>query len=1135
MKTLNGSIALSASDLVGHLNCRTLSDLDRAVAEGALARPPVWTDPYLEALRERGDRHEQAFVRHLEGTGLDVVRIDGVDVTDEGLAATQEAMTAGVSVIVQGALRKGAWSGRADILLRVETPSVFGTWSYEVVDTKLARETKAGAVLQLCVYSDLLEHVQGVAPEHMSVVTPWSDFEMQRYRFADYAAYYRSVRRSLEVVQKGDRPQDHYPDPKAHCDVCRWQVSCDQRRRADDHLSLVAGISALQINELNARSVGTVRQLAELPLPLQWKPDRGSPGSYPRVREQARIQVEARDAGEGKFEVLPIEDGFGLTRLPEPSRGDIFLDIEGDPFVGEHGIEYLLGHQYVEPDGEAIYHPAWALTREEERAAFEAFIDFVVERSKVYPDLHIYHYAPYEPAALKRLMGRYATREEAVDWMLRANVFVDLYSIVRHAVRASVDSYSIKRLEPFYQYERSTALTIANHSLANLQTCLELDDIASIAPEDRQTVERYNQDDCRSASALRDWLEGLRSAQIASGVAIARPTPEDGVASENVTAWLERINALVVRLTVDIPADVAARSGEQQARWVLANILDFHRREQKATWWEHFRLADLSADELLDERAAVSGLVFERVVGGTAPAPIHRYQFPPQDFEFREGDDALSLGGGKFGSFVAISMENRTVDIKKRRDTRDMHPEAVFRSKIVNAQVMGDSLVQIGDYVATHGISGEGAYQAARDLLLRVAPRLVHEAIQHENESTLDAAMRVARHLQAGVLPIQGPPGTGKTYTAARMICELVRSGRKVGITAASHKVVRNVIDETVRTANELQIALTCCLKVADIEDPQPRIAFTTDNGQFFHSLSHDVQVGGGTAWLWSRQEAFESVDVLFVDEAAQMSLANVLAVSQAARAIVLIGDPQQLDSPIQGTHPDGCDASALHHVLGDEQTIAPDKGLFLAETWRLHPDICAFTSELFYAGKLHPIAGLSRQVIRSPSLLAGSGLRYVPIPHTGNQNASIEEAQAVCCLVEALLAGGSTWIDRDGQEKDLTIDDILIITPYNAQVMEIKRVLPNAKVGTVDKFQGQQAPIAIYSTASSSHADAPRGMEFLYSLNRFNVATSRAKCLSVLVCSPGVFEAECRTPRQMQLANAFCRYREMAVELAPI
>jgi len=365
------------------------------------------------------------------------------------------------------------------------------------------------------------------------------------------------------------------------------------------------------------------------------------------------------------------------------------------------------------------------------------------------------------------------------------------------------------------------------------------------------------------------------------------------------------------------------------------------------------------------------------------------------------------------------------------------------------------------------------------------------------------------------------------------MICRMVEQGKKVGITANSHKVIRNLLDKVLEAGIEMDVDVRCIQKPKEREPDQDRLVFAKNNGDVFTALAGGrCQVAGATHFLWSRADAHEILDVLVVDEAAQMSLANVLAVAQSARTLILLGDPQQLDQPTQGTHPDGTGVSSLEHVLQGGHTIPADRGLFLEQTWRLHPDICAFNSELFYDGKLTAIDACERQIITSSGALSGSGLRYLPVAHTGNKSASIEEADAIANLVRDILAASTRWTDRGGTENLVTLADIVIITPYNAQVFEIQQRLHGARVGTVDKFQGQEAPIAIYSMATSSYADAPRGMEFLYSLNRFNVATSRAKCLTVLVASPQIFEAECHTPRQMQLANAFCRYSEMATPL---
>ncbi|NOT42914.1 MAG: AAA family ATPase, partial [Alphaproteobacteria bacterium] len=378
-------------------------------------------------------------------------------------------------------------------------------------------------------------------------------------------------------------------------------------------------------------------------------------------------------------------------------------------------------------------------------------------------------------------------------------------------------------------------------------------------------------------------------------------------------------------------------------------------------------------------------------------------------------------------------------------------------------------------------------------------------------------------------LPIQGPPGTGKTHTGAEMICTLVTQGARVGITANSHKVIRNLLDKVVQVADKREIDLRAVAKVADREADTKRIEFTEENANVFVALEGSCRVAAGTAWMWARPDAARAVDVLFVDEAAQMSLANVLAVSQAGASLVLLGDPQQLDQPTKGSHPDGTDGSALSHILGGHQTIEKHRGLFLEQTWRLHPDICRFTSETFYEGRLKPIEGLENQRVVAKGPLHGSGLRFVPVRHSGNKNSAPEEAERIEALVVALLNGSPSWIDRHGEEKPLTLDNVLIIAPYNAQVFAIRDRLPHAHVGTVDKFQGQEAPVVIYSMATSTPEEAPRGMEFLYSLNRLNVATSRAQCLCAIVASPDLFEPECRTPRQIQLANAHCRFRELA------
>jgi superfamily I DNA and/or RNA helicase len=455
----------------------------------------------------------------------------------------------------------------------------------------------------------------------------------------------------------------------------------------------------------------------------------------------------------------------------------------------------------------------------------------------------------------------------------------------------------------------------------------------------------------------------------------------------------------------------------------------------------------------------------------------------------------------------------------------------------IDSKVLRVSLVRLGEWVADHGIRGIGSFQAARDLLLRERPRALRTALESlvgEDGHLTQAAKSLVLSLaeEVSVLPIQGPPGTGKTFTGARMIVELVKQGRRVGITAVSHKVIGNLLREVCSTAAERGVRLSAVQK-ANVEDQYQHTTVTqaTDNQAVLNALTSGAAlVAAGTVWLWARDEMAHSVDVLFVDEAGQMSLANVLAISQAATSVVLLGDPQQLEQPQCGVHPPGADVSALGHLLKGHATIRADHGLFLTETRRLHPDVCAFTSALFYDGRLVSRPENERQRLNTRGALDGTGLRFVPSEHVGNQNESPEEVERVASLVRELLQGGTTWTDKKGKTHPLNLENILIVAPYNAQVSALAERCPvGARVGTVDKFQGQEAPLIFYSMATSTPEDAPRGMEFLYSLNRLNVAISRARCVAVIVASPALFQVQCKTPRQIELANAFCRFLEMA------
>jgi hypothetical protein len=936
-----------------------------------------------------------------------------------------------------------------------------------------------------------------------------------------------------------------YPEPVEHCSVCQWFKECDARRRADDHLSLVAGIRRQQRDQFEAWDAGTMAKLAELPIPLKERPKHGARVGYERAREQARVQVEGRTGKKLVYEaLLPVAAGMGFCRLPEPSADDIFLDLEGDPFVGEQGLQYLFGFAFRGAAGEWRYEKKWALNREKEKEGFEWVVDEIMRRRAADPKMHVYHFGGYEPGALKRLMGMYATREDEIDRMLRAGVLVDLHQAFKQSTRASVEEYSLKKIEAFYGFARATPLDLSRAAMRYVEHRLELgrlDEAAEIPEKFREALEGYNGEDCVSTGKLRDWLEAERRKLVARGVEVPRLPEKSGDPSEKLKEKLERTAALTELLSAGIPVDPEARTEEQAAQWLLAQLLSWHRREDKRAWQDGYRYAEMNDEDLLDERVGLTKMSFVahvEQVGRGRQVPTDRYSFEPQQASNVRAEKEVYFGDEKFGEVVRIDHVKGIVDIKKTKKTAEVHPPTVYMWKSpLPTDTQAGALYRMGAWVAKNGVDPAGRYRAGRDLLLRKPPRLLNgeKLGQLASETVVNTANRIVTSLADSVFAIQGPPGSGKTYTGARMVCELVKRGMKIGVSALSHKVIRKLLDDVVEAAHELGFHGIRCMQVDKNGEASDDVAVVKEKEEAWDALQSRVaNVVGGTSWVWSPEKAFEVVDVLFIDEAGQMSLADVLAVSQAAKRLVLLGDPQQLERPTKGSHPNGAEKSALEHLLNGRKTIAGDMGFLLPETWRLHPKICEFTSGCFYDEKLSSHAIARSRVIEGHDWIEEAGLWFVPATHEGNRNSSVEEVELVARIVEGLLRPGVKYFYSAGNSRALKEDEILIVAPYNAQVADLKTRLPGMRIGTVDKFQGQEAPVVIYSLTTSSPEEAPRGMEFLYSLNRLNVATSRAKAAVIVVGSPRLFEPECRTPRQMQLANALCAYREMAVEVDP-
>ncbi len=1147
----DGSVLLSATDLVGFLACDHLSTLELGRIEGRWERPNRRDDPTIKLIQEKGDLHEAVYLDRLRADGLRVVEIDKGDVrTPDDLRAaeaiTLQAMRSGADVIFQATFFDGRWRGHADFLFKRDdrgSPGL-GGWSYDIADTKLARSVKGGAILQMCVYASLLERLQGIPPEFLYVIT--GDQVKHPYRTADFAPYFRYVKARFEarVALGADGDAGTYPDPVDHCRVCTWLPACIDRRRNDDHPSLVAGLSGLDTERFEQAGATTLTAVAERPLDAVVKDMRD--GRRVRLREQARVQLHKKRTGQSLWELIdpdPTDPGRGLAALPEPSPWDLFFDIEADPWATEAGLEYLLGVVEV-VDGEPVYQAIWGTDQDQEREAFLAFLRLVTGRLDAHPEMHVYHYGGYESGAIKRLMARHGVGADEVDRLLRGDVLVDLLNVVRQGIRGSVESYSLKQVEKEYMPVREGPVTDAGFSVVAFETWLKERDQTIL-----DGIADYNRDDCVSTYMLRAWLEDWRTQAMARwpGLDWSRPTSQGGAASDALTDWMAQIAALEARL--ETLADADADPARSDALRLLADLLDWHRREEKSQWWRWFELKDdLTVEQLVGERDAIGGLTFidERPDGRMI---VRRYRFEPQDHGFDAGDTPLDKGTGKgAGTILELDDETGVVTLSRSRNSEWPHPLALLPGKPLDSRVLKEALKRVADAVVADDIDGDGPFRAARDLLLRRPPRVRSapwgtDALALPGEAVSDAAIRLGPDLDDAVLPIQGPPGTGKTWTAARMILALVAEGRTVGVTAQSHKTISNLLEAIGEALEDGRNRAPRVLQRAgQLDGHAAHLPFVTlaDNGEIAVALDAGlVDIVAGTPWVFARPEYEGRIDVLFVDEAGQMSAANVVAMGTAARSIVLVGDPNQLPMVSQGVHPKGASASALEHLIGDAITVPADRGLFLDVTRRLHPAINDYISQTFYDGRLtaHPTTE-GQRVGGLDLAVAGSGVRWVPVDHRGNGPRSREEAEVVATLVGSLV--GRDWTTADGERRPIAVDDVIVVAPYNAQVAEIQAALlrtigQRGNVGTVDKFQGREGAVAIYSMASSSREDAPRDMNFLYSRNRLNVAVSRARALAIVVASPRLLEAGCRTPDQMHAVSALCSLVEHATgDVAP-
>ncbi|GAA1700212.1 TM0106 family RecB-like putative nuclease [Microbacterium sediminicola] len=1156
----------SASDLKAAAECEFawLRALDAKLGRVAAVEDPE--DLTLERAGRLGGLHErrvlEAYGERFPGGVAEIPETRSSDAVAlaAAVAQTSAALASNAEVLYQAAFSSGDFVGFADFLVRDDE----GRWL--VQDTKLARRAKVTALMQLAAYVDQLDEL-GV-PRADDVQLLLGDGAVSTHAVDELMPVFELRRGRLRALID-DRLADDAPiawgDERGDLVVtaCGRCATCELDVVAQRDLLLVAGMRPSQRQRLRAAGVRTIDDLAAGGDAVEGM----NPDTLAGLRTQARLQLES-PAGIGipvatgertavtqpdvpRYEVIAPR---ALAALPRPDHGDIFFDFEGDPLYTERadgagaalwGLDYLFG--WV--DTAEQYSALWAHSFTDERAALGDFLDYVALRREQFPGMHIYHYAPYEPTHLAEMAARYGVREGEVDRLLRDGVFVDLYPIVRRALRVGSRSYSIKKLEPLYMGDqvRTSDVQRGDDSIVRYveARALEDDGDAAGAQEIFDDLADYNRYDCVSTLRLRNWL--VDRAREAGLHPSANPEP-------TVDAYEPSLRAMELLRLAE-----GAKPADAQALRLAAAAIDYYPREAKSFWATHFlrlrepislwqdtrdvvvtdalrsrvledwHLAEGGRSRVERRRIEIRGEVSPGTRMSPGSQPYALYEMPApfpverQPRRIHEGHPVTVISDLDDGFLVEeTAVEGFTWQELPVALTPASPPRALSQQTAIDE--WSDALI-----AAAPGFPRDPAV----DILRRMPARLRQESgsdTAHDND--VDAVTAAVLRLDHSALSVQGPPGTGKTYVGSHVIARLVAEhGYRVGVVAQSHAVVEHMLDRVVAAG----VPASQVAKAP--KDPEAQgLTFTTirKNGVAAFAAEHDHHgyVVGGTAWDFSNDKRIprRGLDLLVIDEAGQFSLAATIAVSVAAPRLLLIGDPQQLPQVSQGTHPEPVDVSALGWIMADEDVIRPEFGRFLAASRRMHPAVTAPVSQLSYRGALHAHPSTALRSLEGVE----PGLVPVPVPHRGCATESEPEAAVVAGLVRDVL--GRAWTDvRETEAGDvlpaaarpLGEADIIVVTPYNAQQALVESTLaaagfPEVRVGTVDRFQGQEAAVAIVSLAASSGRDAPRGIEFLLLRNRLNVAISRAMHTAYLVSSPGLLDDLPRTPEGVARLSAF-------------
>lgn len=1138
----------SASDLAIAAACEFafLRNLD--VAAKRLPKPDFEVAGILKRAGELGDVHEQRILaEYRERFGAGVVEIPRAAHTPEGyaqaVAATKQAFEQGADVVFQATFYEDdgvhGFIGFADFITRQPDGR------YRVEDTKLARSAKITALMQLASYAERLAAWGVLTDDTVTLIL--GDRSCSDHALDDITPVFQLRRdRMLEIAdehQAANAITAWNDDRYRQCGRCDW---CAQEVGLARDVLMVAGVSVTQRPKLRAAGIETIEDLATSDAPVIGI----GRDTLAKIRQQARLQLAAVDGEAPPVEVVAPE---ALAAIPAPSPGDIFFDFEGDPLYSEGdftrwNLDYLWG--WVDAAGD--FNALWSHNFTQEADALVEFLDMVESRRAQFPGMHIYHYASYERSHLFSIAARWGVGEERVDDLLRSGVLVDLYPIVKKSLRVGTRSYSIKKLEPLYMGadEREGVANAADSVVEYQEACALRDTGDSAAYKAKlEDIEQYNKYDCVSTLKLRDWLLGYANTH--GVVPASRSDRSDSDTARDDARSPADAEPSHLERDLEDRADAEEGVDDTTAYRLAASAVDFYRRERKSFWHDHFaRLSDPKEDwvdtkDVFDvERVEMvrdwykegrqrnvrrlmrlygQAAPGSRFVAGGSSSPFALYD-PPHPIE----SIGERLGDRQARPITIIDVGENWVEVEEvapKDNSGWTHlPMALAPAKPPATDSIEAAIATWGGGVAK---SESWPLDAASDLLRRRPPRVSGgplAAVDGDDYVTpiVDSILR----LDGSYLAVQGPPGTGKTYVGSRVIARLVNDyGWKIAVVAQSHKVVEHILEAVVEAGVPFE-RVGKEMKKGEIADGFTQIPYL-GHRSYVESLGASGYVIGGTMWHLTNERRVDpgQFDLLVVDEAGQFALADTIATTQCARNLLLLGDPQQLPRVTQGVHPAPIDTSALGWIADGHDVLPPELGYFLAQSRRMDAAVAAPVSRLAYAGALESHATTRERHLEDVE----PGLVAIPVKHAGNSTFSTEEAAEVVAQVQALV--GKRWTDphKGSLDDPLGPRDFIVVTPYNAQVHEIRVALGAAglgevPVGTVDRFQGQEAVVAIVSQAASSAEDVPRGMEFLINRNRLNVAISRAQWAVRLIYSPGLLDFMPTKPDGVAELSAFVR-----------